>query len=192
MEIQSARVRLRDQLPSDVEARLRWVTTETVWAEWDAPWDEMTPVAPERFATVREKIAVAIAQPPPTPRTQLYIELIGGPLLGWVNQYHEDARNRTTLVGMNLCESEFWNRGLGTEALKLWVGHLFGSQDLHRVGLETWSGNARMMRVADKLGFVLEGRLRENVELRGRRYDSLKYGVLRREWFARRDQEESR
>lgn len=75
-------------------------------------------------------------------------------------------------------------RGLGAEALRMWIDYLFTSLDLHRIGTETWSGNVRMMRCAEKCGFVLEGRLREVVEVCGRRYDGVKFGLLRREWEA--------
>ena len=184
MEIRGPRVVLRDGRPEDAEARLRWVTVELAWADWDAPWEAWEPVTPERVAKARASYEADVAEPPEAPRGRLFVELADGPLLGWVNQYHHDRANRTTLVGIDLCESAYWGQGLGTEALGLWTEYLLREADLHRVGAETWSGNERMMRLADRLGFTLEGRLRETVEVRGRRYDSLKYGLLHHEWRA--------
>ncbi len=51
----------------------------------------------------------------------------------------------------------YLNRGYGTEALKLWVNHLFANSEYHKLCLDTWSFNPRMMRVAEKVGFIPEG-----------------------------------
>ena len=37
-------------------------------------------------------------------------------------------------------------------------------------------------RVLEKVGFKLEGRLRQNERFKGRRWDTLLYGLLREEW----------
>jgi len=49
----------------------------------------------------------------------------------------------------------------------------------------TWSGNERMCRLGRRLGWVEEARFRQAREVRGQRYDSDVYGVLREEWRAR-------
>jgi len=40
-----------------------------------------------------------------------------------------------------------------------------------------------MMRLAEKLGLILEGRLRKVRYYNGTYYDSVKYGILREEFF---------
>jgi len=113
------------------------------------------------------------------PRNQLWIERIEGPLLGWVSSYHHDESDRSIWVGINIAESAFWNQGLGTEALRLWIGYLFQGLDLRRVRLGTWSGNRRMVRCAEKCGFALVGRTVGNREVRGKRYDGLEFELMR-------------
>jgi RimJ/RimL family protein N-acetyltransferase len=212
IEIRGEHVILRDSRPEDVGARLRWSTVETAWQDWDGPSEGKVITPPERIAAARRKLRREIAKPLPSPRSRLFIERVGGPLLGWVSRYHDDAINRTTWVGINVCESAFWNQGLGTEALRLWIAYLFrewatttstgsgqatvapsnggpgiqANSGLHRIGTETWSGNERMIRCAEKCGFMPEGRFRESVEVRGQRYDGVKLGLLRREWEAGR------
>ena len=44
-----------------------------------------------------------------------------------------------------------------------------------------------MLAVGRRLGFREEARFRDAREVRGRRYDSVVRGVLRREWEARAD-----
>lgn len=186
IEIRGERVVLRDPRPEDVEARLRWITVETTWQDWDAPWEGKSIVPPEKVDDTRRTMLENIAKPLPTPRSLLYIQLIGGPLLGRVSHYHHNAVNRCTMAGIRIWESAFWNQGLGTEAMGLWVDYLFSNLDLHRIGLQTWSRNHRMIRCAEKCGFVLEARLRENIEWNGQRYDGVEFGMLRREWEAMR------
>ncbi len=186
VELRGERVVLRDPRPQDVEARLRWITVETAWQAWDAPWEGPELAPPERVAEARRSLSERLAEPLPTPRCSLYIQLKDGPLLGWANIYNHDAAHRTAWVGIDICESAFWGQGIGTEALELWIGYLFTELGLHRVGLETWSGNERMIRCARKCGFIEEGRFRESIEYRGQRHDGVKLGLLRREWEANR------
>jgi len=180
IELRGERVVLRDQRPSDVDARLRWLTTEIEWGYWDAPWEGNDPLPPERVEEVRRGMLDAMRNPLPTPRTRLFVELVNGPLIGWVNSYDHDPVDRSVWVGIDICESAQWGRGLGTEALRLWIDYLFANLDLERIRMATWSGNERMIRVAEKLGFVLEERVPDAREVRGRRYDKVQFALTKR------------
>lgn len=85
-------------------------------------------------------------------------------------------------VGIVIYKSAYWSSGYGTEALRLWISHLFQTMPLVRVGLTTWSGNERMVRTAEKLGMLMEGRMRKCRFYNGHYYDSIRMGVLREEW----------
>ncbi|MFN8378228.1 MAG: GNAT family protein [Anaerolineae bacterium] len=79
-----------------------------------------------------------------------------------------------------------WARGFGFEALGLWTDYLFQNMpELVRLDLQTWSGNPGMMRLAEKLGYQLEGRFRMARIVKNEYYDSMGYGILREEWQAR-------
>ncbi|MEM7113544.1 MAG: GNAT family protein [Chloroflexota bacterium] len=80
----------------------------------------------------------------------------------------------------------YWSGGIGYEALGLWSDYLLKAMpELIRLGLATWSGNVRMMRLAEKLGYQEEARRRKARIVEGEYYDSMGYGVLREEWEAR-------
>ena len=192
VEVQGRRVVLRDPRPKDVEARLRWSTVETEWQDWDAPWESegRAITAPDGLDRARSRLLAEIGEPLPTPRTRLWIERIGGPLLGWVNHYHHDPAARVTYVGISICESGFWNQGLGTEALLLWIDYLVKQFDLACVRTATWSGNRRMVRCADKCGFTLDEVEPGVREVRGERYDALAFRLRRREWATSRHSED--
>jgi len=77
---------------------------------------------------------------------------------------------------------EAWGHGYATEAANALVEFGFDVLGLRRV----WAGcdpdNAGSIRVLEKLGMSLEGRLREDVRIRGRVRDSLVWAILEHEW----------
>jgi ribosomal-protein-serine acetyltransferase len=90
------------------------------------------------------------------------------------------------------CRTGYWlapdaqGRGLATRAVAALLGHAFDELGLHRVELRTAPGNARSRRVAERLGFRLEGTLRQ-VERFGDEYrDQVLYALLAPEWGASR------
>lgn len=106
-----------------------------------------------------------------------------GQAVGSVSFYWEDENTRWLEVGIAIYKPNQWSKGLGRKALKLWITHLFNSQQIERVGLTTWSGNPRMMACAQALGMTLEARIRKVRFYDGIYHDSIKFGILRSEWF---------
>ncbi|MFC4323190.1 GNAT family N-acetyltransferase [Litchfieldia salsa] len=103
---------------------------------------------------------------------------------GIVSYYFEDEQNKWLEMGIVLHEAHNWNMGLGTRVLNLWINHIFKNLPLVRVGLTTWSGNERMIRVGEKLGMQMEARIRKVRYYQGEYYDSIRMGILREEWEA--------
>jgi RimJ/RimL family protein N-acetyltransferase len=120
------------------------------------------------------------------PRKRATIATLEGEPLGWVSRYGDERFPEACLVGISIGEDAYLNRGIGTEALGLWVDYLFSNSSIHRIGLDTWPLNPRMVRVAEKLGFVYEGTERELIEWQGDRLDRIHFGMLRKEWEEKR------
>ena len=73
-----------------------------------------------------------------------------------------------------------WGKGYATEAIALWTKMVFAQlPDIWRIDMATWSGNVGMMKVAEKVGYTLEGRFRKARIVDNKYYDSLRYGILR-------------
>jgi RimJ/RimL family protein N-acetyltransferase len=70
--------------------------------------------------------------------------------------------------------------------MELLLDFAFNEINLHRVFLTVFSYNQRAIRLYEKLGFQREGIYREHLQRDGQRFDMLHYGILRREWAARR------
>ena len=182
-------VLLRDRVPEDVETYLRWMTSGE-WRHFDAPWEGARNSMEEQTTKeFRDRITKLYKEELPGPRAFAFVATLDGIPLGWVNRYGRGSQKCEWCVGINLCEDDHLNRGLGTEALTLWVDYLFQHSDIHRLALETWTFNPRMARVAEKVGFRSEGRLREAQKWQGEWLDKLQYGLLRQEWAQRKEEE---
>jgi RimJ/RimL family protein N-acetyltransferase len=105
-----------------------------------------------------------------------------GRLVGTVTYYWEDQNTRWLEAGIVLFDKTVWSKGIGRTALIPWVTHIFSTIELERVGLTTWSGNPRMVKCAQAIGFQVEGVLRKVRYYQGEYYDSIKLGVTRHEW----------
>lgn len=92
-------------------------------------------------------------------------DLADGRAIGMADYRDLDPFAGRATVGITIGERDRWGGGYGTEALSLLVGHLFGACRLHRVELDTWSGNERAMRAFRRVGFVEEGRRRSSVRV---------------------------
>ena len=178
--IPGQKVNLRTTVESDIADYERWNTPDLKAWQYDAPyWGHSL----DRVIEGRRKWLAGERKPP---YGRLEIETTDHRHIGSVSIYGKSRDPHMTEVGIDIVEDELWNQGLGTEAFGLWVDYVFEAHNLARLGAATWSGNPRMVRVAEKLGFKVEGRIRNGCEVNGRFYDGIKLGMLRSEWEARR------
>lgn len=80
--------------------------------------------------------------------------------------------------------SSHWGHGYAQEALRLALGHAFAGLGLRRVEADIDPRNVASCRLAERLGFVREGVLRERWHVAGDLQDSALYGLLARDWRA--------
>jgi RimJ/RimL family protein N-acetyltransferase len=97
---------------------------------------------------------------------------------GSISLWEIDRHHRSAMIS-------YWlgpggrGRGLASAAVRLVVAWAFGELDLARVGLLIEPDNDASHRLAERCGFVREGRLRSYGEARdGRRVDTVVYGLL--------------
>lgn len=106
----------------------------------------------------------------------------GWKLIGNCSFHEIDWKNRTGEIGILIGEKEYWNRGYGTEVMRLMLRHGFETLNLNRVYLRVFHTNPRAIHCYEKAGFVHEGRLRQGEFKHGAYMDVLLMGVLRSEW----------
>ncbi|WP_368505999.1 GNAT family N-acetyltransferase [Alkalihalophilus sp. As8PL] len=105
-----------------------------------------------------------------------------GKAVGYVGAYWVDQHTNWLETGIVIYDTHFWNGGYGSETYELWIDYLFISTPIHRLGMSTWSGNKRMIKVAEKVGMKEEARIREARVVNGKYFDAIKMGILRKEW----------
>jgi ribosomal-protein-alanine N-acetyltransferase len=87
-------------------------------------------------------------------------------------------QQRNAMIGYWLAPAAR-GRGLATRAVRLLAGWAFSELDIARLGLHVHPDNLASRRLAERCGFVREGRLRSYWQMEdGRRLDSLVYGLL--------------
>ena len=79
-----------------------------------------------------------------------------------------------TIFGMVSCEPDLWSNGIGTKALRAFINYYF-ENGVNELYTQTWSGNVRMLRCAEKLGFVECNRNVGTREVDGQKYDWLTF-----------------
>ena len=79
-------------------------------------------------------------------------------------------------------DPEYWGHGYATEVVQGLLEFGFGELDLHRVWAYCLAENQPSWRLLERLGFGLEGTIRENEFMRGHWWDSRLYGLLASEW----------
>jgi RimJ/RimL family protein N-acetyltransferase len=171
----SSNVSIRPAKQSDKLPLFNLLTTDEKWTQFNGPYFPYTKPTPSKFE--KTLFADVLAGE----RAQVID--VGGRAVGTVSCYWENENTRWLEAGVVIYDSTLWGRGIAQKALKPWITHLFELHDIARVGMTTWSGNQGMMKCAQKLGLHQEARLRKVRYYQGKYYDSVKYGVLREEWF---------
>ena len=77
---------------------------------------------------------------------------------------------------------DYWGLGYVPEAARALIDLAFKKLNLHKIELTCFGNNIKSQRVAEKLGFTLEARIRDRKDAQGNRSDSLIYGLLKSEW----------
>ncbi len=73
-------------------------------------------------------------------------------------------------------------KGIMTASVKALINYGFNDLKLHRIEISCDARNVRSKRIPEKLGFTLEGVLRDNHKRNGEFSDGLVYGLLSSEW----------
>ena len=187
MEIKYRDIVLRDMRERDIDDDIRWNTVETEWALWDAPWEMEEELPKFDPAAYRRERLEELRKPKEPIRWGFEVDTSQGVHIGSVNSYLIDenwewirlvdvkpGHRVYRTLGIEICDSRYWSRGLGKQALTAFARYYLdkGCEDLC---LQTWSGNLRMIRAAERLGFAECHRNAGNRQVRGETYDGLTF-----------------
>jgi ribosomal-protein-serine acetyltransferase len=106
-------------------------------------------------------------------------------IIGVAGFHGIDWPNRATSLGYWLAASAE-GRGAMTRAVRALVDHAIGTWELNRVEIRADTENLRSRAIAERLGFELEGTLREAQRLGESYGDQVVYAMLARDWVGGR------
>lgn len=184
MEIKFENIILRDMHESDIEDYVRWFTVEQEWENWDAPWEKEDTDEETQRTSWREYYQKVKECPDSILRSRFELEW-NGRHIGWVSSYPidekyewvDEIRGGQTVhraIGIDICEPDLWGSGIGTNALRAFMDYYFDN-GFHQLYTQTWSGNTRMIRCAEKLGFIECNRNIGTRQVAGQSYDGLTF-----------------
>ncbi len=92
-----------------------------------------------------------------------------------------DFINKNGEIGY-IVNPNYWGKGLATDVANLLIDFGFSKLKLHRIYATCDPRNIGSSKVLEKVGMNKEGRMRENLLIRGGWRDSLLYSILESEW----------
>ena len=188
IKIESDNMILRDMIKSDIEDYVRWFTVEREWESWDAPWEKENPNEETERISWTEYYESVKDLSNDTLRWKFEIEW-NGRHIGWVSSYCIDENYEWVgnikagqavyhALGIDICEPDLCGKGIGTDTLRAFINYCF-ENGVNELYTQTWSGNVRMLRCAEKLGFVECDRDVGAREVDGQKYDGLTFKIVK-------------
>jgi ribosomal-protein-serine acetyltransferase len=102
-------------------------------------------------------------------------------IAGLISYHQIDWNNRSVSIGYWLGK-EFEGKGIMTSACRTFVDYALIDMDLNRVEIRCATGNHRSRAIPERLGFVLEGIVREAEKLPQGYVNHAVYGMIQSEW----------
>lgn len=129
-----------------------------------------------RLEPAAQPLAIEVpANPTDSPPAPEYIHI------GTAGFHALDWRNRTGELGIAIGRREAWGKGYGTDTVRTLCRWGFDELNLHRIHLRVYEDNRRGIACYEKVGFRMEGRLRQDRYQGGAYIDTLVMGLLRGE-----------
>ncbi len=187
----SEQITLRAWRRSDIPSLVRYANNRKIWLN-------LRNIFPHPYTHAEAEQWVAICESNRGPTTNFVIELQGEAIGGIGCHLLDDVNCKTAEIGYWLGEP-FWGRGIATAALKQVTEYAFQTTfvnmrvadslaglrsaspgvSVERLQALVFEWNLASMRVLEKAGYVLEGRLRRSIFKDGRLADSLLYARIR-------------
>lgn len=172
MIIEGDTIRLRTMGKSDIELKVKW---------YNDPVVNKTLIIDEPLELEKSLKWFDTAASDDN-RRDFVIETLDGEPIGITGLL---GINRKHGIAECICvigEKKFWGKGLGTIIHSLLLQFAFEELGLNKIWAVIYMGNAAIIRIVEKLGFKIEGTLRQEKMIGGKRIDLYRIGVLRNEF----------
>ena len=93
-----------------------------------------------------------------------------------------DIKNGKAESYMGIGEKNLHGKGVGFEIRKILLDYAFNELDLNKVYAYVWKENTPMIKLNEKVGFQIEGLLRQDILSHGEKRDRYIMGILKDEY----------
>lgn len=136
---------------------------------------------PSSLTGVKSWVTERIKQGAENDEIYCVIENRDGAFAGMINSHHCNQRVGVFQYGVAVRAGHRRN-GYASEAVRMLVRYFFEELRYQKVNVVVYSYNEASIRLHERLGFQLEGRLRRTLFANGRFHDQLFYGMTREEF----------
>ncbi len=163
---------LRDPTLNDMNEFRNWYQPHQDWLQWDCPWRVFHP---QEFEQMKANIEQQICQSK-TGMIRQRLELCTNnhQHIGWVSSYFLNQNPQQIAIGITIVDTYHRGKGYGTQAYVLYIHYLL-TCNYTNIFTQTWSGNHRMMQLANRLCFTEVERLTNYRNVNGCLYDQITY-----------------
>lgn len=109
-----------------------------------------------------------------------------GQLAGCIGFHSIDWNNKKSSIGYWL-GAEYQGLGIMTGACRTLMDYAFNELELNRMEIRAGLHNYKSRAIPERLGFVLEGTIRQAEWLNGRYMDHVIYGMLSDDWIKQQE-----
>jgi len=167
------RVTLGSVRPDDATELFRIIAESREHLERWLPWVDFVRTAEDERQIVEQWLYEMQM------RTAIHFRInVDDRIVGLISTHQIDWMNQRTSIGYWI-KADMVNQNISTEATAVLVDYLFNKLGIHRIYIQAATDNAASNRVIQKVGFKLEGVLRENEHIRDRYLDHNIYGMTK-------------
>lgn len=168
----------------DLEDYYYWNLPERDFHKFNAPY--LGEISEQELRLQIEKIREALIEGKTElfPNKKIIVDSMTNELIGEVTWYWRSQETNWLEIGIVIFNSNYWNKGIGKQALIKWINQIFNEKpELVRIGFTTWSGNIGMIKLGESLKFRKEAAYKNARIVNGEYFDSISYGILKEEWY---------
>jgi len=172
MIVEGDGIRLRPLQKSDIELKVKWYNDPVV--NKTLIIDE--PLELEKSLKWFDTVASD------DNRRDFVIETVDGEPMGITGLLGINRKHGIAECFCVIGEKKFWGKGIGTLDHSLLVQYAFEQLGLNKIWAVIYTDNVAIIRIVEKLGFKIEGTLREEKTIDGKKIDLHRIGVLKSEF----------
>lgn len=169
-------IKLKKFEDQDLKKIKEWYTDITEWKLWDAPWEEVEYDEEKQRMHRRQK-----TENLPCFEYEIIYEKKH---VGWISAYYmtDDfkynglEKTNNIAIGIDIPDESMRGKGIGVRAIKKYLKY-FKGLGYSKIYTQTWSGNYRMIHVAEKVGFKEINRFKKIRIVNGKKYDALTFVI---------------